>query len=82
MGGMEIVRRLDEPVLPCIVIVTAFGQHALQAFEVGAVDYLLKPVAEDRLACRLDQEILTTSVAVMYRLVLKHHSYRTFPNLQ
>jgi DNA-binding LytR/AlgR family response regulator len=29
--------------------VTAFDQHAIQAFEAGAVDYLLKPVAEDRL---------------------------------
>jgi DNA-binding LytR/AlgR family response regulator len=55
MGGLEIVRRLDEPVLPCIVIVTASDQHALQAFEVGAVDYLLKPVAEDRLARCLDR---------------------------
>jgi DNA-binding LytR/AlgR family response regulator len=55
MGGLEIVKRLDDPVLPCIVIVTASDQHALQAFEVGAVDYLLKPVAEDRLARCLDR---------------------------
>jgi DNA-binding LytR/AlgR family response regulator len=55
MGGLVIVRRLDDPVLPCIVIVTASDQHALQAFEIGAVDYLLKPVAEDRLARCLDR---------------------------
>jgi len=29
-----------------VVIVTAFDQHAIEAFEAGAVDYLLKPVAE------------------------------------
>jgi DNA-binding LytR/AlgR family response regulator len=35
--------------LPVVVIVTAFDQHAIQAFEAGAVDYLLKPVSEARL---------------------------------
>jgi two-component system, LytTR family, response regulator len=55
MDGFEIVRRLDDSFLPCIVIVTASDRHALQAFEAGAVDYLLKPVAEDRLARCLDR---------------------------
>lgn len=55
MGALEIARGLDDPILPCIVIVTASEQHALQAFEVGAVDYLLKPIAEDRLARCLDR---------------------------
>lgn len=50
MDGFEVVARLDDSTLPCIVVVTAYDQHALRAFEVGAVDYLLKPVAEDRLA--------------------------------
>ncbi len=35
--------------LPVIVIVTAFDQHAIQAFEAGAIDYLLKPVSDVRL---------------------------------
>ena len=35
--------------MPVIVIVTAFDQHAIQAFEAGAIDYLLKPVNEARL---------------------------------
>jgi DNA-binding LytR/AlgR family response regulator len=55
MSGLEIVGRLDDPVFPYIVIVTASDRHALQAFEVGAVDYLLKPIAEDRLARCLDR---------------------------
>jgi two-component system LytT family response regulator len=55
MSGFEIIRRLDDAVLPCIVIVTASDQHALQAFEAGAIDYLLKPVAQDRLARCLDR---------------------------
>jgi DNA-binding LytR/AlgR family response regulator len=36
--------------MPVIVIVTAYDKYALQAFEAGAVDYLLKPVSEERLA--------------------------------
>ena len=49
MSGFEVVRSLNEPPLPIIVIVTAFDQHAIQAFEAGAIDYLLKPVSEARL---------------------------------
>ncbi len=35
--------------LPAIVIVTAWDQYAIQAFEAGAIDYLLKPVSRERL---------------------------------
>ena len=49
MSGFEVVRGLGGSNMPVVVIVTAFDQHAIQAFEAGAVDYLLKPVAEDRL---------------------------------
>jgi DNA-binding LytR/AlgR family response regulator len=49
MSGFEVVRGLGGANLPVVVIVTAFDQHAIQAFDAGAVDYLLKPVAEERL---------------------------------
>jgi two-component system LytT family response regulator len=49
MGGFEVVRKLGGGHLPVVVIVTAFDQHAIEAFEAGAVDYLLKPVGEERL---------------------------------
>ena len=49
MSGFEVVRNLGGSGLPVIVIVTAFDQHAIQAFEAGAIDYLLKPVGEARL---------------------------------
>lgn len=48
--GMEVARRLaklDRP--PAIIFVTAYDAHAVSAFEVGARDYLLKPVRLDRL---------------------------------
>ena len=49
MGGFEVVRHLGHGHLPVVVIVTAYDTHAIQAFEAGAVDYLLKPVSEARL---------------------------------
>lgn len=49
MSGFEVVRGLTGNCVPIIVIVTAFDQHAIQAFEAGAIDYLLKPVSETRL---------------------------------
>jgi two-component system response regulator AlgR len=50
MGGIEVARHLvtrDTP--PAIIFVTAFDEHALPAFEVQALDYLLKPVRAERL---------------------------------
>jgi len=55
MDGFEVVRNLEGTALPCIVIVTAFDQHAIQAFEAGAIDYLLKPVGPDRLGKCLER---------------------------
>ncbi len=49
MGGLEVVRSLEGRSLPVVVIVTAFDQHAIQAFEDGAIDYLLKPIRHERL---------------------------------
>ncbi len=49
MSGFELVAALGDDPTPVIIIVTAFDQHAIQAFEAGAVDYLLKPVSETRL---------------------------------
>jgi DNA-binding LytR/AlgR family response regulator len=48
LSGLELAERIGERAR--IVFVTAYDQYALQAFESGAVDYLLKPVEEDRLA--------------------------------
>ena len=49
MSGFEVVRNLAGKAMPIIVIVTAFDQHAVKAFDAGAVDYLLKPVQDARL---------------------------------
>jgi two-component system, LytTR family, response regulator len=48
MGGFEVMRLRGES-LPAFIIVTAYDQHAIEAFEAGAIDYLLKPVSQKRL---------------------------------
>jgi two-component system, LytTR family, response regulator len=56
MSGLEVVRRLQGGShVPVIVIVTAYDKFALEAFEAGAVDYLLKPVSAERLSASLDR---------------------------
>ena len=49
MDGFDVVRELQADSMPMIVFVTAFDQYAVNAFDVHAVDYVLKPVDEERL---------------------------------
>ena len=53
-SGLDLAASLPEPT-PAVVFVTAFDHYALQAFDAAAVDYLLKPVAPDRLARALQR---------------------------
>ena len=50
MDGFDVLRVLDEERMPAIVFVTAFDEYAVKAFEANALDYLLKPIEEERLA--------------------------------
>lgn len=53
IDGFGVARSLKDAVSPVVVFVTAFDSHALEAFNIGAADYLLKPVRRDRLATAL-----------------------------
>src|SRR5450432_2710185 len=55
MTGMELARALDPVTLPLIVFVTAYDHYALEAFEVSAVDYLLKPFDDARFRRTLER---------------------------
>ena len=46
LDGFDVLERIDE--LPDIIFSTAYDQYAIQAFDAGAVDYLLKPYSKDR----------------------------------
>ena len=49
LDGLEVVRLLKKRFMPLVAFVTAFDQHAVHAFELNAVDYLLKPIDVVRL---------------------------------
>ena len=53
--GFSVIQGLMEVEPPLFVFVTAYNEHALRAFEAQAVDYLMKPVEEDRLAATMDR---------------------------
>ncbi len=48
-NGFEVIKSLDAKSIPAVVFVTAYDQYALQAFDVHALDYLLKPFNRERL---------------------------------
>jgi two-component system, LytTR family, response regulator len=50
LDGFEVLRLIDRRRMPFVVFVTAYEEHAVKAFELNAVDYLLKPVSSERLA--------------------------------
>src|SRR5512133_104413 len=51
MTGFEVLEALPE--MPQVIFTTAYDEYAIKAFEVNALDYLLKPVAPARLAAAL-----------------------------
>ncbi|HLH18460.1 MAG TPA: LytTR family DNA-binding domain-containing protein [Bryobacteraceae bacterium] len=51
MTGFELLERLED--VPQVIFTTAYDQYAIRAFEVNALDYLLKPIAPARLAAAL-----------------------------
>jgi two-component system LytT family response regulator len=55
LGGLDVVRRLSPDALPLVAFVTAFEDFAIEAFELNAIDYLLKPVEASRLQATLDR---------------------------
>ena len=50
-SGFDLLERLEEP--PQVIFTTAYDQHAVRAFEVSALDYLLKPIEPERLSAAL-----------------------------
>lgn len=51
--GTDVLRRLERP--PFVIFTTAYSEHAVTAFELGAVDYLLKPFGPGRLSAAMER---------------------------
>jgi len=49
LNGFELLQKLPQP-LPLVIFVTAYNQYAIKAFEAQALDYVLKPIEEERFA--------------------------------
>jgi two-component system LytT family response regulator len=53
--GFEVLERVPADRLPAVVFVTAYDEHAVRAFEIGAIDYLLKPVTAERFTVAIER---------------------------
>jgi two-component system LytT family response regulator len=72
MGGIEVARALTGHV-PFVIFVTAFDEYALSAFEVHAIDYLLKPVERERFVAAIERVrslVASTSAAQRHERLL------------
>ncbi|MBV7530495.1 LytTR family DNA-binding domain-containing protein [Chitinophaga sp. sic0106] len=66
LSGFDLLQQL--PALPTIIFVTAFDQYAAKAFDINAVDYLLKPVRMERFAVAMER--------VLDRLAARHQDHQ------
>ena len=57
MTGFEVVEQLQQDNMPIIVFVTAYDAFAVDAFTANAIDYLLKPIEDDRLRQAVEREL-------------------------
>ena len=55
LSGFDVADSMPDDLNPAIVFVTAYDRHAVRAFGVDAADYLMKPVAQDRLRAALER---------------------------
>ena len=69
MDGFEVLQRMSGSDMPAVVFVTAFNEFALKAFDANALDYLLKPIDDTRLAEALERtrRLLESRAAVEHR---------------
>ena len=57
LDGFDVISEIGAQNMPVVIFATAFDEYAIDAFEVGAVDYLLKPVDEERFNRTLDRAV-------------------------
>ena len=57
MNGFDVIKSLQTDIMPMVVFVTAYDQYAVDAFDLHAVDYVLKPLDSERIARSVDRAI-------------------------
>jgi len=55
LSGLEVAESIDLEEMPAVVFATAYSEHAIKAFELNAIDYLLKPFNEERLRAAVEK---------------------------
>lgn len=65
MDGFDVVCELQSDAMPLIIFVTAFDQYAIDAFKIHAVDYILKPIDDDRLQEAVERAANRHALATM-----------------
>jgi len=55
VGGLDLLRQIGPDRVPAVILVTAHGEHALEAYEVSVVDYVLKPIDDERFRLALQR---------------------------
>jgi two-component system, LytTR family, response regulator len=83
MNGFEVLKAIAPDRIPAVVFVTAYDRYALDAFEVHALDYLLKPVAAERMKAALDHvragqqtQLLSADIQCRLANLLTEHEFR------
>lgn len=57
MNGFDVIKSLQTDIMPMVVFVTAYDQYAVDAFDLHAVDYILKPLDAERLARSINRAV-------------------------
>ena len=74
IDGFAVVHAIGADRMPAVIFVTAHDQYAIRAFEISAVDYLLKPVTEERFALAFKRAARPTAGRVAARKALARSS--------
>jgi two-component system LytT family response regulator len=57
MNGFDVIKSMQAEIMPMVVFVTAYDQYAVDAFDVHAVDYVLKPLDSERIARSVERAV-------------------------
>jgi two-component system LytT family response regulator len=79
LDGFGVIDRVGVGTVPAVIFVTAHDAHAVRAFEVAALDYLLKPFSANRFAAVLDRARLAVARGATRRWLLVSDAHQALP---